>query len=343
MKRVNVFLRISTFLFSLVFASLALLPGTGARYVAAFDEHEGARVVWSYVWTYNVTGAHQFTAPATGYYGFALRGGSGARAHGRANGGQGGRGGVVTGVIRLDEGDIIHIFVGSGGLGGSGRVPLGGGWTSGDRRWLQGGGFSVITTELVNVPASNIPDFPDSAIIALAGGGGGGGEGGGTVANPARVGGHGGDGNGPGVFNGTNGQDRTAGSGGGGGSNVAGAMGANSSGGSAAARLRGGDGPGSGQWGGAGGGGWFGGGRGGNEAGGGGGSSFNNTAVIASLPAAIINAGILSPHHLPQPIPANASVASEDAAQAGANGSGAIVFLGTRNPDGRTFHAVDVP
>lgn len=108
-------------------------------------------------WDYNYTGDVQFfKVPEDGYYGFELYGGQG----GNKGSYQGGKGGYIKTVIKLNKGDVLYINVGGGSGntfngGGKGSDSNGGGATDirlnsnliKDRIFVAGGGGGASSNE----------------------------------------------------------------------------------------------------------------------------------------------------------------------------------------------------
>lgn len=195
---------------------------------------------------YHYTGAPQvFRAPVDGVYRVQLWGASG----GRDASGVGGRGGFVTGSLRLTAGTQLYVYIGCDGFNDATGVGAGynGGALPGGRG-SSGGGGGATSISLVNGPWNNASVLNNR--IAVAGGGGG--------SGCNRSGGGAGGLNG---YNGTSGGmgGTQWGTNNGGGFGYGGSCGSNGDGG-------------------GGGGGWYGGGAGYGDTGGGGGSSFINGA-----------------------------------------------------------------
>ena len=200
--------------------------------------------------TYNATGAVQiFTATTTGNYTFQAWGGKGGN-----DGLTGANGGYAAGVLALNAGQTVAIYV--GGLGGSCVFP-GGGWNGGGNAGpggCSGGGGGASDVRFGGTALANR--------ILVAGGGGGAGNG----INAGAGGGLSGDG-----FVGTPAS---------GGSQTAGGTGGNGNGSLGQGGNHTGDG-------GGGGGGYYGGSAGTGDNGGGGGSSYiagvaNGTTIAGS-------------------------------------------------------------
>ncbi len=221
-------------------------------------------------------------------------GGAGGTDTGGFQGGKGGNGAKVTGTIAVEPGQVLKLYLGSGGTRGTSHASNGGG----------GGGGAWAALYL------------DDDLVAIAGGGGGGGGG---LGNASDNNGYGGDGGGPpsGSWRGDNGYSLLGSGPGWGGQNGVGGQAAPAGGGgtagtqynggnggpSAAAtgglgRYPGGDRGNGGQGGvegsgttiagaGGGGGGWGGGGGGGLSywGGGGGGGSYANPALVTNAAA----------------------------------------------------------
>jgi len=344
-------------------ASFALLPGTGARYNTDFDNFEGSRILYSYVWMFWQQNAgrdatdvfHTWTVPVTGWYGFVLIGGQGGlSAHANHNavmmpaGVDGGLGGVATGAIHLNAGEQLRILIGRGGYTHTGTNAVTtffrGGWSQ--SHGGSGGGLSMIfrgTIPALPAAGNNTPtaaQITQLDAIAVAGGGGGASRGNnvsGSTIGQHRSGGAGGNQNGPGIAAGARGEDTSGNNGAGGNDAPAGTV---TGAGRNSGWLTGGDRQGGGGWVGSGGAGWFGGNGNPNATGnasrpGGGGSTMVVDTAVA-LPAAILGVGangvngpfngLATAPRQPRANPAHTGYFRT------ADGSAAIVFLGTQNP-----------
>ena len=335
--------RLLLLLFVLSCASIALLTGTGAKYVTEFETYTGPSVVYTSntTWTGTYKGSNSvvvtptdtFTAPADGYYGFGLIGGQGGTYNTSY---LGGLGGVACGAVWLDAGETIYVYVGSGGqLGNDYRYAyFQGGWS-----WSSGGQAGGLTM-LTKAPyTASLTDNPTNkaalGVIAVAGGGGGA-----SYSNTASYRAAGGAGgavqNGPGTTNGANATNASASNGGYGGTTSGGAGNGGGSGPTGNATNGGGywlaGGDTQGGWGGSGGAGWYGGGGGANDRAGGGGSSYCDSSTKV-LPASLYTS-------------ANGPLNGYCARLTSGGGNGhhgraRIVYLGEADPDTVTTYYIN--
>lgn len=155
---------------------------------------EGIPLIDEY--TYSYKGEYQtFVAPAMGFYKIELWGAQGgnsagnnsrACSYGRGNaygGGCGGFGAYTSGVIKLNKGDTLYIYVGQRGLNGWASHDRPGGWNGGgsstyDHSDNEASGSGGGATDIRLVPTStpntwNEFDSLKSRIMVAAGGGGG--------------------------------------------------------------------------------------------------------------------------------------------------------------------------
>ena len=129
---------------------------------------------------FSYTGEYQtFTAPTAGFYKFEAWGARGGKA--RINGSLGGNpgnGGYTSGILRLNEGDIIYVYVGGKGTDAVVGKNSPGGWNGGglgtwDNRddETSGGGGGATDFRLVNGDWNDLNSLYSRIMVAGAGGG----------------------------------------------------------------------------------------------------------------------------------------------------------------------------
>ena len=149
-------------------------------------------VLANQVYTFDYTGSVQeFTAMYTGDYKLEVWGAQGGY---RTTAEKGGYGGYATGIIRLNRGEKIYIYVGGRGGNGSngcGKTICPGGWNGGGYRYKYYGGGGATDIRLTN-GAWNSANSLKSRVIVAGGGGSDGAAGktgmygGGTVGGSSR-------------------------------------------------------------------------------------------------------------------------------------------------------------